>query len=304
MGYALRRRVVEVVKTFTAVAMITLTVDRTLFRNAQDAYEWVRDHHGIGRLVQNLKRKGWIKSGRYIWFLEFQKGGWPHWHVLVEAKYVPAGLVYELWGKLRPLGIERVEGRPPFGKVDVSAGKFESGEHAANYATKYVIKEPRDGWPEWVWEFEGRVARYGVSRGFWGEGKGRLVCSAADEGVIPHAPECFCEECREGKEEATGKRKREGRTIRERVKGCGFGTALVRLRTAYNAVGEAVRVEREYVAVTTLSFQKLCEAYSLDPWEGRARLGRYQLRKIKEEFVGHGLEMEEFDRGLAVYVPF
>ena len=41
--------------------------------------------------------------------------------------------------------------------------------HAARYATKYLVKTPDLGWPEWVMQMgrENRVPRYGVSRGFW-----------------------------------------------------------------------------------------------------------------------------------------
>ena len=75
MGLALRRRAVEAIKRFAGVLIFPCTVDRTLFRNAQEAYEWVREHHGIGRLVQNLKRRGSVMSGRYFWVLDSKKLG-------------------------------------------------------------------------------------------------------------------------------------------------------------------------------------------------------------------------------------
>ena len=259
MGYRLRRRVAAVLKTFERVLMISLTVDRTLFPNAQAAYEWVRRKHGIGLLVKNLRRKGWVESGRYIWFLEFQKAGWPHWHVFVDAKYIPAGLVYEVWGKLRPPGIDQVDGRPPFGKVDVSPGsKFQDSEHAANYGTKYVIKEPREGWPEWVWEFEGRVARYGVSRGFWGDTAQRRAVVATEVVAVPHGEDCFCEECRAGRDVATGKERRTMRTIRERVARCGEGSVLFRRDWVQRDDGKWESRGRRYLGYSRESLDRLC----------------------------------------------
>ena len=305
MGYALRRRVVEVVNTFQAVAMISLTVDRTLFRNAQEAYEWVRGKHGIGLLIKNLRRKGWLDSARYIWFIEFQKAGWPHWHILVDAKYVPAALVYELWGKLRPAGIEQVPGRPPFGKVDVSAGKFLNGAHAANYGTKYVIKEPREGWPDWVWEFEGRVAHYGVSRGFWGTAGRRCATAGPEVVAVPHPAECFCEDCREGRDVATGKARRPVRTIRERVARCGRGTMLFRVRGEWDADGDKVCEDRFLVGISGRGFPEVCGMAVVEARPvGMVRLNRAEVRRVWTEFCGLPGVVDKFDRSLCSWVPF
>ncbi|MEN6452361.1 MAG: hypothetical protein ABFC96_17870 [Thermoguttaceae bacterium] len=310
-GLALRRRVVDRVQGFSSVAMLHLTVDQTLFRGPQEAYEWVRSRHGIGRLIRELKRRGLVKSGRYFAVLEFQnleKGGWPHWHVLVDAAYVDKYVLEELWGKLRPSGIEQVAGRPEFGIVRVTAGKkFRSCEHAANYATKYVIKTPVEGWPQWVLEYEGRIPRYSVSRGFW-ENKARASVCGRDVVAPPHPPECFCEACREGDEVATGKRQRAVRTIAERVAKCGTGTMLWRVRTEYDAEGKIVATDREWVAYSAASYSELCEVVDVAPGRmGRVPLDRWQMARISGEFfggVGGSRDAGGFNRDVADWVPF
>ena len=59
--------------------------------------------------------------------------------------------------------------RPLFGTVHFRAPKFANPVHAARYATKYLIKSPEHGFPEWVLAMgkDRRVRRYSTSKGFW-----------------------------------------------------------------------------------------------------------------------------------------
>jgi hypothetical protein len=51
----------------------------------------------------------------------------------------------------------------------ISAPKFADAVHAARYATKYLIKAPSEGFPDWVMDMgdETRIRRYSASKGFW-----------------------------------------------------------------------------------------------------------------------------------------
>jgi len=74
------------------------------------------------------------------------------------------------WSKHRPPEAGPVIGsRPAFGTVIFSAPEFIDPIHAARYATKYLIKYPEHGYPQWVLEMgaEKRIRRYGTSRPFW-----------------------------------------------------------------------------------------------------------------------------------------
>jgi hypothetical protein len=275
--------------------MLHLTVDPTLFGSGLDAYQWVRQHRGIGGLVRNLKRKGVVLSGRYFCVIEFhnvEHGGWPHWHILVEASFVDVYLLQVLWGRLRPKGIPLVKGRPPFGIVRVTAGReFTNRAHAANYATKYVIKPPKDGWPQWVREFDGRIPRYSASRGFWGTSK-RQRGDGPEKIGPPHPPECFCEQCREGINPETGEMRRRRRTIAERVAGCGKGTMLFCVRTRFDEDGELVEKSSAFVGHSMLGIEALCQQANLEPAaNGRAYVNRYEMKRVVGEFTKRGVEM-------------
>jgi hypothetical protein len=294
-GYVLRRRLVPVLQTFKHVMMLTLAVDPSLFANAEQAYTWVRERFALARLMQDLRRAGVVDSARYIYFLEFTKEGWPHWHVLVESEYVPHELIERCWGKNRPEGIEREAGRPPFGFVVFSAPKFASAEHAANYATKYVVKAPREGWPEWVLDYTGRVQRYSVSRGFWPVelGQERAKKSGLSRVVDTHGDSCFCDCCREGRNPETGKRRRVVPTVRERMSNCCRSSALVRVRREYDDGGNLVATRRQFVAFSWRRVGDYGGRFGREPVRGVLALGRSEVGDVLGELFGPAAEEVE-----------
>lgn len=172
-GYSLRARLVPVLRTFTDLMMVTLTIDPMLFRSARKAYFHVRNKRGISRLVRELLRLGHLHSGRYFCVLEFQRDTQQaHFHLLIDATFVPKEAIDAAWSKLRPKTAGPVaDNRPAFGMTRFSMPRFKGGAvHAARYATKYLVKTPEYGWPAWVLELgrKRRVPRYSTSRGFWG----------------------------------------------------------------------------------------------------------------------------------------
>jgi hypothetical protein len=124
--------------------------------------------------------------------------------------------------------------RPPFGFVFFSAPKFTSAAHAANYATKYVMKAPRQGWPDWVLDRRGHTRRYWTSRGFWGGGARRGMRPEGEAGA----------QSEEGGDERV---QRERSTIRERLKKCGRHSLLFRVRESYDDDGKLLTPQYEMV---------------------------------------------------------
>lgn len=191
LGVKLRERVRDQIADWKAVLLVTLTVDPTLFGGSQEAYERVRERRGISRLVRSLLKTGHLSTGRYFVAIEFQANGMPHWHLLLEASFVPVERVQELWDLNRPEGAGPVQpNRPGFGFVWMSKSDFKSMDHAANYVTKYCLKHPEKGYPDWVLDFEGRVPKYSTSRGFFADDEemGEVVETTTEA--------CFCSRCR------------------------------------------------------------------------------------------------------------
>jgi hypothetical protein len=141
--------------------------------------------------VRSLVKTGHLSSGRYFVVLEFQASGMPHWHLLLESSFVPIERIRHVWDLNRPKTVGPASpGRPGFGFVWVSKANFESMEHAANYVTKYCLKQPEKGYPDWVLDFVGRVPKYATSRKFWGED------DEAGQVEQVEAEACFCVKCR------------------------------------------------------------------------------------------------------------
>jgi len=173
----LRRKLQWAVEQWDSAWMLTLTLNQKPWNArygdgvvgpAEAAYRYVSKERLISRLVRELRRKGLVASKRWAVVLEFQKNGFPHWHVVIDAKYVPIDVVREIWDRLRPNWFDDIEyDGPPMGQTKFSAPKFANAKHAARYVTKYVSKIPSDGWPGWVLAYEGRIPRISHSRGLF-----------------------------------------------------------------------------------------------------------------------------------------
>lgn len=170
-GYNLRAELIPVLETFTGIMMLTLTVDPELFASPRAAYLYVREKRGISELMRRLHDGGHLHSRRYFYVVEFQQHTeQAHFHVLIDASFVPKGAIDEAWSRLRPAAAGPVAAnRPAFGMARFSVREFGGPLHAARYATKYLVKTPESGWPSWVLAMgsDRRVPRYGTSRGFW-----------------------------------------------------------------------------------------------------------------------------------------
>lgn len=279
LGICLREEVREVIKDWKSPRLWTLTVDPELFDSPEEAFRYVREKRCISELMRSLRKFDYIGK-HYFAVIEYHKNGWPHWHFIVDAKAlkIPHEYVLERWGKFRPAeageprhadscdceqcgcGTTAVRKRPAFGGVNFAPHqKFQNGTHAANYITKYLVKAPKEGYPDWVLDLRGvNVARYQTSRGFFAgvraekpkrkeKEEGTKAEANYETTVGAHGDLCMCKSCLEG-EEPQDEFKREGRaqrSARERVQSCRTEGVLLRqwqdgARTRFRFISQLV----------------------------------------------------------------
>jgi len=222
LGFTLRDRLIRVLSTFHSVYMVSLTVDPSLFRNDPlVAYGYLRDKRCVSEFVRELRKAGVLSSDRYFYVVEWQKDTeFPHFHLVLDAEFIPFDLLCSAWGKFRPKDAGPVEGnRPAFGSVQFTK-KWSRGsaERAGNYVGKYLTKHPAHGYPDWVLDAKFRIRRFSTSRGFWGGFE-----APRDDESWAGREDVSAVEVEEGEHQWD---KEDVITIRERVDGCGAMCAV------------------------------------------------------------------------------
>jgi len=248
IGYNLRKKLIPILETFSGLFMLTFTVDPALFPDAQAAYLYMRENRCIAKTIQDLFRRGHLCSRRYFYVVEWQKDTeQAHFHVLVDAEFVPWDELLRLWGKHRPEGAGPVIGdRPAFGTVFFTKRYFEGGAaHAARYVTKYITKIPEHGFPEWVLRLgeETRIRRYSASRGFWG-----------NPPKLPSEPE--------------KKREAKPRTYAERIRVCGSSVNVFEIRESVDRETGEIQIARTWAGELQADANRVLERL-FDPGEPR-----------------------------------
>jgi hypothetical protein len=294
-GFRLKQRLQARLASFKAIYGITLTVDGGLFVSQEEAWLYVMQNRLLARFVRELDRSGHLHSRAYFWAVEFQsETEQPHWHLLLDATFVPFGKIVEIWSRFRPQTAtplaEKITGKnyqgqaPAFGSVRFTSHCDK--ERAAYYATKYLTKYPQNGYPKWVLNRIGRMPRYGHSHRFFPR-------------VSGHDPMCFCPECR-GEVEPAAKqnsKKQVGTTqqvrkpgvptsIGQRVEMCGESCSIVRVERVQLPDGTVVDGRGRFEAKLKMSFRKACELLDLSPD------GRWQIELSGVEAA----ELEEIAR--------
>lgn len=250
MGLRLYHKILPVVATFTHLQMWTFTIDPTLFDSSEEAYLYVRDRRAISLLIGKLFKLGHLHTRRFFSVLEWQKNGMVHYHVLLDARFIPFSVVRDIWNTNRPKCAGPVEGeRPGFGSIQFSPDLhcFDSPEHAAHYACKYLIKHPSHGYPRWVLDFQGTIRRYATSRGFFPEEEKDATEEKAispkvrkDKGP-QHRDDCFCPECRGDEPERTNRKRS---TLRQRIAKCKDDAVVLEVRETILPDGEVIETKR------------------------------------------------------------
>lgn len=107
---------------------ITLTVDPHKFKSAESAYYYIKER--MRYFIRSLKSFLEIDHLQYVWKLEFQENGMPHWHMLLNYKdKVCVQALTKLW---------------KFGRVDIQRCKDKNFPYTFKYVTKQI-----DGLPTW-----------------------------------------------------------------------------------------------------------------------------------------------------------
>lgn len=179
LGLALRDCLKVELESFESPFMATLTLNQERFTGPEDGLTWVQQQGVISEFVRILRKAGYLLDRRYVCVMEFQDNGWPHWHLIFDATFVPFEVLCEAWaqaGWAGRHGVERwgtrpkFEGKgqkPPFGAVNFRLKGRNSLGAVCHYLTKYVTKVPDGGWPLWLEKFQGQLRRWSTSRDFW-----------------------------------------------------------------------------------------------------------------------------------------
>jgi|GEM_PF-4802201 len=306
MGLRLRARVVDVLETFTRCMMVTLTIDPSLFVGPEHAWAHVRAKRCIGNLVRYLDRRGYLHSGRYLAVVEWQQNGMPHWHLLLDASYIPIDALRKAWNTWIPEHVtaeQRQELTAGLGWVRYSKQRFHSRRHAAHYACAYLIKAPKHGYPQWVVDSPVRsVHRYSTSRNFWPKRPDALdderpeaeevrdsrptlpagvdqcpVCEARGVGYCDHCPRCGW--CSNAEPPAP-------RTIGDNLQRCGKGSIILQVSTYLSRwTGEQYELKR-YIATVDADLPQIAAAEGVELVEGKGRivLARADARQVAARY--------------------
>jgi hypothetical protein len=118
--------------------------------------------------------------------------------------------------------------------------------HAARYATKYLLKPPEGGYPEWVWKFPGNIKKHGSSRGFWKSGD-----PVEDETDFQTGfPK------RDQTNSKKRKHSKQTKTIEERTKRCGIPAVVMEVTENPNKDGSK-RPSYRYIGSAAVPFPML-----------------------------------------------
>ncbi|MDA8375602.1 MAG: hypothetical protein M0Z50_00745 [Planctomycetia bacterium] len=133
------------------VLKIELTYDRSEYANPEDLYDCVRAERHIRRFIASLAIfLGCSLKGKWLCKMEFQHGGWVHWHlILLGVDYINHAELMRLWGH---------------GYVWIR----RAGEADLRYTCKYFAKE--DGLPDFLYLQPIRSVKFiRASPGFWNQ---------------------------------------------------------------------------------------------------------------------------------------
>lgn len=264
-GIRLKERLAPELAKFTGLMMLTFTVDPELFSGPEDGFDYVKRKRCIAIAMQRLRRAGLVHSGRYLAVVEWQKNGWPHWHVLVDATHIPFDKLCDAWNRNWKGWRERVKlGRPGFGSVRFSNPRLNRS-HAAGYVTAYLTKFPEHGYPDWVWQSGVRqVRRFEASRGFW-PSSGHAVCDD-DETEDESDEQESGDESGAEPEEAQPMR-----SIHQLVESCGSRCVVLGVRSSVDPDTGELKFDRRFVAMVHADLGTVLVAVGVKPDELNSR---------------------------------
>lgn len=130
--------------------VITLTYRRDEYPNPLELYRRAAERQDVPMFLRRLKKEVGSLSGRWICKLEFQKGGWVHWHLIIlDLGFVDHGKLTRLW-RHGHVWVDRLTPRN------------------ISYCCKYLSKD--GGLPAWLYAERPRAVKIvRTSPGFWGD---------------------------------------------------------------------------------------------------------------------------------------
>lgn len=150
VGWKFGRRLWKRCKGETGLAL-TLTYRHDDYANSQELWHRQQERQDVPLFIRRLARALRTSlKGRWVCKLEFQSGGWVHWHIiLLGIDRIEHALLSEAWG---------------FGYVWVK----RMTKRRVMYLTKYIAKNSQV--PAWLYGERPRSVKVvRVSPGFWGE---------------------------------------------------------------------------------------------------------------------------------------
>ncbi|MCC7350686.1 MAG: hypothetical protein IT446_08970 [Phycisphaerales bacterium] len=147
--------------------MVTLTIDPKHFEDPEQAYQYIKRHRCVAETVRELKQH--LITNDYFYVVEWQRNTENvHFHLILNSSYIPFDAICDAWNKqsVHIDGNVRVFGSVRFTAKSVTTCNVASVT-AANYATKYMIKYPPQGYPRWVLDAQYNIRKFSTSRGFW-----------------------------------------------------------------------------------------------------------------------------------------
>ncbi|QDU09473.1 hypothetical protein [Gimesia aquarii] len=270
-GILLRERVRSALKKWKHCQMWTLTVDPKIFNDdPKAAFEYCKEKRVIGELVKALRRKEEFKIGRhYFCAVEWQKKTeFVHYHLLLETEFIPFDIVCHYWNLNRPKWAtiseeDQKTGRPKFGSVRYTSRvkKINTVAHAINYATKYVIKYPDHGFPDWVMNYPKKIDRYHISQSFWRQAMTQAEIEALKKPEVLHSLDCTCDNCVHEHEPRSNRK-----THTERLDNCKTSGIVLQRKTVNYPGGEQ---RRYYGYCFPVDGDFIQVANSLENYEGK-----------------------------------
>jgi len=288
LGYIVRQRLLEKHDLFKVPALLTLTVDRKNFESPGAAHHSINEFGLIRRLMRYLDVQCWV------WILEFQKRsgtGWPHWHILIDlsnqvGQKLDLSRAWRLWRDQWGVG-----------GVDIQQRRnFQEPSHAINYITKYLMKQPKVGFPLWVIEATKRIRLCGSAKAI-----GALI---ARPGIKAPA----------GDDEETPREAAKPRPLIERMSECGtrataffewFDPETGEMKKTYAGVVSASpsrlltlsKLSRLDTSIVGETMSKEQPGGTVEPWS-RATIpavSRFSIKKIVEGLQVELANLGEFD---------
>jgi hypothetical protein len=238
-GLGLRDCLKVELESFASPFMVTCTVNQDRFEGPEDALRWIQGGGVVSEFVRVLRRAEHLLDKRYACFLEFQENGWPHWHLIFDASFIPFEVLCEAWAKAgwsgkagrdrwgeRP-SFEGKGQKPVFGGVNFRLKGRESLGAMCHYLTKYVTKIPAGGWPSWLMQWHGQVRRWSVSRDFWRSSAPPRSVRKVTEFSKLRGKYFDPDEEWEEDDEFLRKIRKTSKSIRHRVEGCGASSVVL-----------------------------------------------------------------------------